>query len=45
LWHSDKIDNRMEVVPDGRLTEFVGKKAKGMRGSMVGAMMVTLLCD
>jgi hypothetical protein len=44
LWHSDKIVNRMGVVPIGCLSEFVGKKAKGMTDSMVCAIVVTALC-
>jgi hypothetical protein len=45
MCHSDTIDNRTEVVPGGCLSEFVEEKAKGMIGSMVGAMVATALCD
>jgi hypothetical protein len=45
LWHSDKTHNNTEAVPDDCLSDFVRKKAKGMKGSMVGAMIVTALCD
>jgi hypothetical protein len=30
LWHASKIDNRMEVVPAGCLSEFAKGKVKGM---------------
>jgi hypothetical protein len=45
LWHSGKIDNRMDAIPDDYLSHFVREKAKGMKGSMVGVMMATALCD
>jgi hypothetical protein len=45
LWHSDRIGNRMKAILDDCLSDFVRKKAKGMIGSIVGAMVATALCD
>jgi hypothetical protein len=45
LCHNDKNGNRTKVVLDNCLSDFLRKKENGMKGSMVGAMVATALCD
>jgi hypothetical protein len=45
LWHNDRIDKKLELVPDCCLVEFVADRAKGMMGNIDGAVMPITLCD
>jgi hypothetical protein len=45
LWHSGRIDNRMEVVPGGCLGKSVRRIVKEMMGNLVGEMVATTLYD
>jgi hypothetical protein len=44
LWHNDKINNRMEVILDYCLGQFVVERAKGRMENMTGEGAPIALC-